>query len=424
MNSVLKLAVILLGIFLVASCSKDKDEPKVYEGKNYAYLSFEDGTKRHQVSSKSKEAISLVLRLTKATSRDLTFKLNLSERMQELFKFDKAEILMPKGSFEAKFSLMPNLPKSFTEEGVVLSIALAELPKGIVLSAEKEVQFELMPKPKKVLSERDEVLLKSYETKFGLDLRPFLGEMECNGTIAWAGFEYDYPNIAAPEEVKIIKQMMAVSLSEKATEDKIILEFKQNALGLNAFFSKIWNNYTILDEQAWNHPDPTITPPNNKKIREKIKWTKATAKNETFETYLDNVRIDPKTGKIDFLGRRGSAVKEKQKDYPYADERRERMVVVPFFYKLSVIERMIKAAKEDKEFVQIIEGSDTNIYQILSDTAVDKDGLVDEGFPETKYVEPKASIDFKKGTMTFVFPQHIYNSISYTVFRIECRIAE
>ncbi len=409
----------------VASCNKEND-PNSYKGENYAYLSLDNGSQRNEVAAKSQEEIKIILRLTKAVEQDELFKLEISGDLKKFFGLDKAEISITKGNFEGSLILKPQIPRNFYEEGVKIAISLKALPKGILLSDKKEVELLLLPNIKKQLSEREEKLVTAYEKKYGIDLRPFLGQMECNGTIDWAGMgEYDYPNIIAPEKLTVSKQVMIVKLSEKATEDKIVLKFEKNALGLNHFFSKIWNNYTILDEQFWNYPDPAYTPPSNKAIREKINWTKENYANESFETDLDNIRLDPKSGKIDFLGKRGSAVKENQKDYPYSDERKERIKVVPFFYRLSVFERMIQAVKEDPEFAQIIETSDTNIYSILSDSKIDEDGLIEDGaFGETKYVKPTASIDFKAGKMSFLFPQHIYNSDAYSIFNIECSIIE
>ncbi len=424
MNRLFRFTIVILGCILLSSCSKEQQEPNKYEGKNYAYLSLQDGSQKNEVAAKSKELITLVLRLTNPLEEAMNFKLEVSEDLKKFFSFEQAEISIPKGGFQGSFSLTPKIPSNFYEEGVQLSIALVDLPKGIIFSDKRKVDLLLLPNIKKKLNEREEKLVQVYQEKFGVDLRPFLGEVECNGTIAWAGMSYDYPKIKAPEKIAIRKQIMIVQLSDKANEENIVLKFNKNALGLNPFFSKIWNNYTIYDEQFWNNPSPDA-PPSNKAIREKINWTKETATKESFETYLDNVRLDPKTGKIDFLGRRGSAVKEYQKDYPYADERKERMKVVPFFFKLSVIERMIKAVKDDAAFAQIIETSDTNIYNILNSTRIDRDMLSEDGaFGETKYISPSASIDFKKGKMTFNFPQHIYNSEAYSIFQIECSIIE
>ncbi len=412
-----KIFYIILSVILIISCNKDVGT-KAYEGKNYVYFSLLDGRSNLTIEDTQRDDIEFVIKTTAPLKNALTLFLELSgEAVNEFKTVNPIPIKMNKGDFELHFTITPQFNTNLIVKRSI-QLKLKSESSELILP-EKSFEIRIIPSPQIELTERESLLIESYKEKYGIDIYPFLGRQVCNGEILWAGFkegDYNYPKLVAERRVPIVNQVMIVGISAKATEDKIILEFKHNALGQNIFMRELWENLTILDEAYWNNPDPAIQPPNPKIIRETINWSKETANNESFDVQLDNVRINPQTGTITFTDKKSKSVK--YSDYPYDDELTSNTIVVPFHYETSVWRRILDITKQEPLFKEQVYGGDMNIYEILNNAGIKKDMLAKEGITQTRYIKPSGKIDFNTHTMSFDYPFYVRNSDRYSITHI------
>ena len=152
-----------------------------------------------------------------------------------------------------------------------------------------------------------------------------------------------------------------------------------------------------------------------------MKAVKFDPKKDAFTTALDNIELNIKDGKINFLG--------KGKDM-YGDE----ITVVPFSYKFSAWDRLqnivkqgnvsvtIKLPYEDHEQTILINqdvidaGGSISPNRWLGYSTIDKDSYKND---PSDYINPTSVLDFKGGKMSFKFPWDFDEANGYTQINVE-----
>lgn len=415
--------LLLIGVVPFAvSCDTPRNKP--FEGANKVFLTLSDERVALEVSDTWIQEIDFLVRITAPLEEDALFEVVLENDGREDFAHAAPiTFTIPKGKISGRFSLKPDIRK-YVSKAREVAVRLKTTNKELILP-EAPFVIKITPTVSIELTEREQALVKAYEEKWGVDIIPFLGDMQCNGRIEWAGFkegDYDYPRLVEERTILIEKQVMQVRLSEQATEDRIILDFVTNALGQTAFMRQVWEHLTIYDYAHWNYKeDPAYAPPAAKEVRNKIKWHEDTAHEETFEVQLSNVILNPETGDIQYIWPLKTAIKYPNYPYmEYMDGGDLKRMVVPFHYETSVWTRILDEIKKDDEFALQVIWADMNIYNILNNADITRDVLTKEDIERPNYFQPTGKVDFKNHTLTFSYPWYVYNSDRYSGTYVTC----
>ncbi|WP_329905005.1 DUF4929 family protein [Porphyromonas pogonae] len=414
-KNIFKIVLLSFMTLFIVACSKDNNNE--YGGTNNLYLSLPNEATTCTVADGQKEGVTLLLKMTKKLDHDVTFKIVTEGEGSDAITLIKKEVTIPKGEFQIPFEIK-SANKGNVTKNIIIKVKCMIPPTEKDMSIKSFVEVTVTPSDVLKLTEAQKQLIEGYKTKYGIDLYKILGPMICKGLIKEPGGANVKP-FTAPREIKINNEMMFVTLSDKATAEQPILKFEKNPLGLDSYFSSVFNLITILDTEFWNNPGDDA-PPASKYICKSINWTPQSK--ETFTLSLDNIRLDVKTGKIDFLGKKADAIGN---DDDPTDMKSETIIIVPFHFNSSVWSRILEKIRSntDKDLkINVLQGS-VDPYQILFHSTIDKDdwkdGMNNPNDP-SYYIAPKASIDFTKGTMHFEFPWDMDHSYGYTQIHVDC----
>lgn len=413
-----KILDVLALLIILSSCSKNTPS-NPYKGQNNVFLTLSDERESLRIDNTYKQTVDFLVRLTSPATEDITIDVTVSGEGSKDFKLNTpVQVKIAKGTFEGRFSLTPDIRLLVAGERIA-EVTLKTSATSVIVPT-RGFKITIATALPIELTDRERSLLQSYKKRWGIDVLPLLGNIQCDGRIEWAGFkdmDLSYPKLVEARTVLVEKQVMIVGLSAHATEDRIILEFKHNALGQAAFMRELWEHLTILDRSYWNNPNVEIRPPYSTEIMKRIAWSPEKTSEETFDVQLDNVRLNPETGEITFVG----AIKESVrygKDYAYYEDMDDKLIVVPLHFETSVWRRMIEEYKKDATFRGVVYGGNVNLYSILNHESVMKDtSEVDN----SKFFVPEGKIDFTTNTMSFKYPFYVENSDRYSNTFITCK---
>ena len=261
-------------------------------------------------------------------------------------------------------------------------------------------QFVLVINPSVVtvdLTPEQKKLLEYYKSQYGMDLYSILGPWEFNGTVKTPGGS-EVHNFVHPQEYKIDRQVVTLTLSPLATKERPILAMPENAFGLSDAFGSVYQNLTIKDREYWNvDPEENISE-ERKKLLALSKWSLQSP--ETYNVGYLTMELDPNTKQIK------TPVTKSITEIVSLPVQRDALKMVyteddkyafPFIFTFSPFERMLDHISQPDVKDWIIQTS-VIPYQILFYSDTRTDGWKDDadGKP-THFTETKLSMDVHKG---------------------------
>ena len=396
----------LLLLSLLPSCAKDTPDNK-YRGENKIQLRLPDGSRSVLIAATSTSPIKVTVRLTSRRTDAVTLQLNLTGEAASSLTLSSKTLTIPAGQLEGEVVITPSAKGVTTQQQAKLSVTSAA--SGLMV--EGDLTITISPFPVWTPTAAQQALIDGYRAK-GIDLSTILGYHTVEGSVDWAGFtEYDYgTDIHSQATWRISGATMLVELSDRATADQPVLKFSYNALGLNDIYKKLWDGYTVNNLNYFYAEGAS-----GLEVMKAINWTQTSA--ETFNVVLDNVRVNASTGTLAFTGKRLSGMPA---TYPLREEESDSPIVVPFTYESSVWTRVMAKIAAEPTFKETVESADglMELYSALSNTGIDEDRTAELDVTEGHYVKPEGKIDLKKGTLSFTFPFHGYNSDYYSVVKV------
>ena len=397
----------LLLLSLLPSCAKDTPDNK-YRGENKIQLRLPDGSRSVLIAATSTSPIKVTVRLTSRRTDAVTLQLNLTGEAASSLTLSSKTLTIPAGQLEGEVVITPS-PKGVTTQ--VSRPSSPSRPPTSGLMVEGDLTITISPFPVWTPTAAQQALIDGYRAK-GIDLSTILGYHTVEGTVDWAGFtDYDYgTDIRSKATWRISGATMLVELSDRATADQPVLKFSYNALGLNDIYKKLWDGYTVNNLLYFYAEGAS-----GLEVMKAINWTQTSV--ETFNVVLDNVRVNASTGTLAFTGKRLSGMPA---TYPLREEESDSPIVVPFTYESSVWTRVMAKIAAEPTFKETVESADglMELYSVLSNTGIDEDRTAEIEATEGHYVKPEGKIDLKKGTLSFTFPFHGYNSDYYSVVKV------
>ena len=396
----------VLFLSLLSACRQDNPDNK-FRGTNKVQLSFSDGSRTKLIDATSTAPLKVTVRLTSRRSDAVQLQVRLTGEGASALALSTETLTIPAGQLEGTFELTSSGKEVKTQQQAQVSL----IPISSGLTVDNTLTITLSPFPVWTPTAAQQALIDGYRAK-GIDLSMILGYHTVEGSVDWAGFsEYEYgEGIRAHQTWGIDKATMLVTLSDRATADQPVLKFAYNAFGLNDIYKRIWDGYTI-NNLVYFYAEGA----SSLEVMKAINWTQSSA--ETFNVVLDNIRVDASSGTLAFTGKRVTGMPA---TYPLREEEKDSPIVVPFTYESSVWKRVMAKIDADPTFKEKVEmaGENMELYKVLSNTGIDEDRSSDIEAPVGHYVKPEGKIDFKKGTLSFTFPFHGYNSDYYSVVKV------
>lgn len=415
--------LLLFAVLILGACTKEAPE---YTGSVEYLLQFPDGTTGYKVEIEDNGEFTLILKSTKKHKKDQV--LELDAKGLNHYTLTPKTITLPAGqiSVSTKFAITTNEIVTETE---TVTLSIANLEKGAKLKS--PVSLTIAPKYTYKLSDRDKALLLAWKSKLGINLRPLLGDLVCEGTVTEPGGGSPELRFGQPRTLEIKDQVTTLVISRHATEERPVLEMTKNALGLESYYKDLYLWKTILDTEIWNEGSE-YAPPSPKLIMKRLNWTKETP--ITLNLSLINMTVDPqdKTNLL-FTGVPAEAItgeyrpdpkdpkiiKLLEDTYPaiilYEDAKYNL-----FHFDLSIWNELVKLSKTDKEIRDACQNGNVSPFQIFFNTRIDKDGWKDDA-DVSHYVAPKATIDYDNQTIHFRTVMDQADAASYTVVNITCK---
>lgn len=370
--------ILLLTTLSLSSCSKDDGVTKEYLGENKVHLS----TQNTVLKNNGEDEISIEILLVKKTHQTITLTFGLEDNQEQgkdILELKNQTITFAPGEKKAVITLKSKTARTITE---AKRIKLNLVENNTTIPLEKPLVFTVLP-----LSVIDELtkeqiaLLDGYKEK-GLDLYPLLGEINVTTEVKYPGggvqevFNLPYTTILTGKTI--------ITLSELATTDKPVLKMTSNAMGLEAYFYKMFRDLTIDDLEFWNNPGPDA-PPQNKEVMKSVGLTRTST--ESFEVTLNHIAIDINTKEVSFI----STLKNL-----YNDE----YLAVPFEFKYSAWDR----------FKKLLDAGDlmaTENYEMGGSINpahhINVDQIIEDDYDNYTWKESKAKLTDSKFTFEFIF---------------------
>lgn len=387
----------LLTALSTSSCSEK--QPSGYSGTNKIYLTVASGNAVITESDDTPLTVEVSLTSSVASTATLTFRTEDDPR--ELLRLEGQPVTLSAGSKQGSFRVVSNVKNLLSESTyVTVGIDPSTLPEGMELAAPLRIRVNPNPKVPE-LTEEQKRLLEGYKTKYGFDLTPMLGVVNCTThlTIPGDGSTNDF---ATPGERTITGQTI-LTLSETSTADLPVLKMSDNPMGLTEYLYWVFRQNTVDDDEYWTQKGEESS---EQRLMKRIQWT-ATS-DERFDATLDGIKCTKPsaTGSaLDLLGEVTNSYGEK-------------LTVVPFRYGFSAWDRQKSLLdKGDADMREIYDtgGVADPAYYLFSS------GIDEDAYGNGTWIESKGELDLAKGEMTFQFiMDHAYAG-DYTIVKVTCR---
>lgn len=435
------LTILLLGLSIVGCRSELINPEREYTGTKELHLTYSNETQSQVLKIDTAATLKLLLKTTKRYKEDLVVKLKLEGF--EGITLSPSTITIPAGEIKALQDVRVRSAERVKErmKGV---ITLDEIPDGTIIKKQVSLLIDTLEN----LTPTDEelALLEHWKKAFGIDLKPFIGKMLCNGTVDETGEDLlDF--FMKPRHINIDNQEMIVGVSKMATKDQPMLAFRTNALGLASYWKEVWLALTWENRVYWNDPDNIYVAPAAKVIIKALQWKEETP--VEFDVAMPIIKIDTKEkGKIYFTGTKVQALTGRIPDEKYSQADLEKMAqeLDPVFelyynyypnpitkepaednalmFKVPLFQKAVELAKKDPELYTAIREGSFSPFQVMDTKTIAYDVWAKDGEIEvTHYEKPKGTIDFDKKEIYIRTVSCLENS-GYTVIDIHCKVME
>lgn len=416
-------AALLLATVSMVSCSDDKegDEPTLT---NKIYMTVPSGTTN--ISSKNTDEITVEVSFSSALAEATSFEFEFTGATPSAMTVIDNPMSLAKGA--TKGSVKVKASGADITEPITLTLAIKNLDaKKYVV--ETPAVFTLTP-PTKIegLTEEQMALIAKYKSEKGIDLTPWMGNINLTGTIEFPG-EGSRAPFVEPTTITLGGQT-ALTLGSEATEDVIALTMVSNPMGMTDYLYDSMLKLTVKDKEYFDVEDSE----QSLRLMELLEWNENST--ETFEVSLPNIKIvnynaANQTADIEFAAT-GDAdyMLDKNGEKIYSDLLEDNISYnyhtswIPFAYKYSAWDRNLDLfAAGNAEIIELLNYNvvaDPKVYLGVSDINED----VWEIEENNLYASPKGSIDFANGKMTFEFPFDHADQTGYSRVKVSYSLAK
>ena len=352
------------------------------------------------------EGVTLNVLMAFAPTKDETIELTLEGNEGDIVHLDHSVLHFKAKQKEATVKVISNAKHALSVPKT-LSITIGKTSDPRMKAADEGVKIVVTPDADiPVLTPEQQKLIAGYKEKFGFDLTSLLGKVPVETTVLFNN--KDKEEFFKGKSKASFKGFSIITLSEKATADAPILKIVDNPMGLTSFCYDVLKAKTVEDHEFF------LQQPYGSAIVQAINYD---ATKEQFSMSLDNIKLIPSSGGVEFVVQRPNLYDEM-------------ISALPFVYYFSAWER-VKELRDKGTLVYVKENGKIVGYQItdeflLAGGSIDPQrwlGISDisrDTYNNTPsdWVTPKGHVDFTKGTMTFVFPWDFEAANGYQQVRV------
>ncbi len=392
----------LIVIFILASACRNNNEDDVQMSNGIALSVVGNAF----MAEDDTEGITLNVLMAFAPTKDETIELTLEGNEGDIVHLDHSVLHFKAKQKEATVKVISNAKHALSVPKT-LSITIGKTSDPRMKAADEGVKIMVTPDADiPVLTPEQQKLIAGYKEKFGFDLTSLLGKVPVETTVLFNN--KDKEEFFKGKSKDSFKGFSIITLSEKATADAPILKIVDNPMGLTSFCYDVLKAKTVEDHEYF------LQQPYGSAIVQAINYD---ATKEQFSMSLDNIKLIPSSGGVEFVVQRPNLYDEM-------------ISALPFVYYFSAWER-VKELRDKGTLVYVKENGKIVGYQItdeflLAGGSIDPQrwlGISDisrDTYNNTPsdWVTPKGHVDFTKGTMTFVFPWDFEAANGYQQVRV------
>lgn len=421
-NKYLAAAASLLMACAMVSCDEENDPSGSV---NHVYISSSTGANS---VFEGGESLTLDLSLSAPVAEATTFKLMAEGEGAAFVEFNPEYVTVAAGSTSAQFTV--------TATGAVSEETTATITVGDLDDKKFDVKekFTLTVYPAAgayELTETEKAMVEAFKQQYGVDLTPWLGYVNLTGTIEFPGGG----NIEAFVEPTTIdlEGVSVFRLNSASTPANLILDMMSNPMGMSEYLYSTFRALTVDDKEYFANEDEENNG-ENLAFMKRLNWNSNSV--EEFAVTLPGMTfdIDPATkkGTINFVTE-GELFALDSEDNPLEDSEGEPLLLnwsadrVNFNYFYTAWNRQVELFKQNDPviFEQTGYGMYAHPAAFLGMSSVlDDEWLLEEDGEVSLYCEPKGTVDFEKGTMTFEFPFDHSDQYGYSRVKVVYTIAK
>jgi hypothetical protein len=399
-----KLIIAIMGVFTLVftSCSSSDDEPKM---KNATEFVSEGKT----LYDNDTEGVALTLNLASAVEDNVTIGLSLTGDDASAFELSPASLTIAKGTKSATFVIKAKSTAMLTKNET-LTVGISSSSDDNLITTATATVNAAPALTVANLTDDQLKLIAGYKEKYGIDIRPMLGLLDVKTTVTFNTEDKSTYNDG--KDTRTLTGQTAITLSDNATAEKIVLKMTGNPMGMTDFMYTMLKKSTTEDVwSAWG-ADP---------INAAIMAAYPLTGKETFDVTLDNITVDPTTKKISFVGATTDA---------YGSQ----IQAVPFVFAYSAYERLKTEAANGAK-IQVGEGETTAEYSLkeligtystlnpkayltYSDISADN-----YKYTPSNWIAASAVFNLDDKTMSFDFPWDFYGLYDYLKINVNYTLA-
>lgn len=417
-------AASLLLTCAMVSCTED-NEPS--SGMTHIYVSSSTG-----VTSifQGAEGITLDITLSAPATEATTLKVTAEGDAAAALEFAPEYVTVAAGATTAQFTV--------TATGAVAEEATATITVSDFDSKKFDVKetLSLTVYPATgayELNETELAMVEAFKQQYGVDLTPWLGYVDLKGTIEFPGGgsleAFVEPTTIDLEGVSIFR------INPASTPANLILDMTSNPMGMSEYLYSAFRNLTIDDKEIFAYEDEEYNG-GNLSLMERLNWNSNSI--EEFVVSLPGMTfdIDPATkkGSVNFIvegdcnatDAEGNILEDQEGEPLTLNSTADR---VNFNYFYTAWNRQVDLFLKKDPIV-----FEQTCYSVFSHPAAHlglsnvltndwEEDIEGEG-EESLYCEPKGTVDFEKGTMTFVFPFDHADQYGYSRVKVVYTIAK
>lgn len=386
--------LLILIVFILASCSKEDNDLKGYTGENKIVL-LANTTNFMQDNGTDELLVNIYLVNSVSETVTLEFALNNNTvNQQELTVLEQSTITFKPGEKKAQLKVKSK-SRGLLDQEHTFTIKLVKNTSTLPL--DKDFLINLIPiRRAEALSDHQIELLDGYKRR-GLDLYPLMGDVPVEANVKFPGGG-NLETMYHPKDITL-KGYTSITLSERATADRPVLKMVSNPMGIESYLYELFRSETVDDKDFW------MQTPSVQQIIGLINLS-PTSK-ETFEVELDEIAIDLKTRKITYL----STLKN-----IFEDE----YTAVPFTYKYTAWDRLKKLIDEQNPLAVENYEMGGSVYpgHYINTSDITTDEFTTDG--QGYWRESTATLS--DNMLSFQFTISHTNASDYVLFNIEYKL--
>lgn len=380
-----KILFALMGMVALAltSCSDDDNE-KGDDIQNFWTLTLEN----KDLYDTDTEGVKVTVTLAYTAAQDFTLTplLVADEALEGAFEVNPGTVTIATGEKTAEFYVRATGNKVVSEAGSIR----VSLDSADGLRAGDGLTIHVSPSVKVELNDRQKALVETWLTNYGFDVRPFLGNLTVRTSINFSDDDKAQFN-DNNNELTYADGISAITISDQATEEKIVLKMMSNPMGMQAFIRNMFGAVTVYDEEYWQEYP----------VAQALLTLVDDTDPATMTVTLDGIVLDPATGSLDFTT-------------VVVDDYDEEITIVPFTYDYPAW-NILKQKAEAGEEVEVDEYETMVSYPVAE--LIEQDGTLNPEFylgnsniatdvyehEPSNFTAPVAAFNLENGTMTFSF---------------------